>query len=87
MPLSPATVFGLASTSTPASSLSGASRTSQRLTELVSVRFVEAHAHAAIVGSIGVGKTFLAQALGATPRAGAATESSRCGQRGQRSQT
>jgi DNA replication protein DnaC len=32
--------------------------------ELVSLRFVEAHAHAAIVGPVGVGKTFLAHALG-----------------------
>jgi DNA replication protein DnaC len=32
--------------------------------ELVSLRFVEAHAHAAIVGPVGVGKTFLAYALG-----------------------
>lgn len=34
------------------------------LNELVSLRFVEAHAHVAIVGSVGVGKTFLAHALG-----------------------
>jgi DNA replication protein DnaC len=32
--------------------------------ELVSLRFIEAHAHAAIVGPVGVGKTFLAHALG-----------------------
>jgi DNA replication protein DnaC len=34
------------------------------LNELVSMRFVEAHAHIAIVGPVGVGKTFLAHALG-----------------------
>ena len=34
------------------------------LNELVSMRFVEAHAHVAIVGPVGVGKTFLAHALG-----------------------
>jgi DNA replication protein DnaC len=32
--------------------------------ELVSLRFIEAHAHVAIVGPCGVGKTFLAHALG-----------------------
>ena len=32
--------------------------------ELVSLRFLEAHAHLAIVGPVGVGKTFLAHALG-----------------------
>lgn len=32
--------------------------------ELVSLRFVEAHRHVAIVGPVGVGKTFLAHALG-----------------------
>lgn len=32
--------------------------------ELCSLRFVEAHAHVAIVGPVGVGKTFLAHALG-----------------------
>jgi DNA replication protein DnaC len=32
--------------------------------ELVSMRFIEARAHVAIVGSVGVGKTFLAHALG-----------------------
>jgi DNA replication protein DnaC len=32
--------------------------------ELVSLRFIEAHAHAAVVGPVGVGKTFLAHALG-----------------------
>jgi DNA replication protein DnaC len=32
--------------------------------ELVSLRFIEAHAHVAIVGPVGVGKTFLATALG-----------------------
>lgn len=32
--------------------------------ELVSLRFVETHAHVTIVGPVGVGKTFLAQALG-----------------------
>lgn len=32
--------------------------------ELVTLRFVEAHAHVALVGPVGVGKTFLAQALG-----------------------
>ena len=32
--------------------------------ELVSLRFVEEHAHVAIVGPVGVGKTFLAHALG-----------------------
>jgi DNA replication protein DnaC len=32
--------------------------------ELVSLRFVTAHAHVAIVGPVGVGKTFLAHALG-----------------------
>jgi DNA replication protein DnaC len=34
------------------------------LNELVSLRFLEAHAHATIVGPVGVGKTFLAHALG-----------------------
>jgi DNA replication protein DnaC len=34
------------------------------LNELVSLRFLEAHAHVAVVGPVGVGKTFLAQALG-----------------------
>jgi DNA replication protein DnaC len=34
------------------------------LNELVSLRFVEAGAHIAIVGPVGVGKTFLAHALG-----------------------
>jgi DNA replication protein DnaC len=34
------------------------------LNELVSMRFIEAHAHVAIVGPVGVGKTFLAHALG-----------------------
>ena len=34
------------------------------LNELVSLRFVEAGAHVAIVGPVGVGKTFLAHALG-----------------------
>ncbi|HOU92773.1 MAG TPA: ATP-binding protein, partial [Polyangiaceae bacterium] len=32
--------------------------------ELVSLRFVEAHAHVTIVGPVGVGKTFIAHALG-----------------------
>ena len=34
------------------------------LNELVSLRFIEACAHVAIVGPVGVGKTFLAHALG-----------------------
>ena len=34
------------------------------LNELVSLRFLEAHAHVAMVGPCGVGKTFLAHALG-----------------------
>lgn len=34
------------------------------LNELTSLRFLETHAHVAIVGPVGVGKTFLAQALG-----------------------
>src|SRR5213596_3405721 len=34
------------------------------LNELTSLRFLEAHAHVAIVGPVGVGKTFLAHALG-----------------------
>ena len=34
------------------------------LNELVSLRFIEAHHHVAIVGHVGVGKTFLAHALG-----------------------
>ena len=34
------------------------------LNELVSLRFIEANAHIAIVGPVGVGKTFLAHALG-----------------------
>jgi len=34
------------------------------LNELVSLRFVDAHAHVAIIGPVGVGKTFLAHALG-----------------------
>jgi DNA replication protein DnaC len=32
--------------------------------ELVSLRFIESHAHVTIVGPVGVGKTFLAHALG-----------------------
>jgi DNA replication protein DnaC len=32
--------------------------------ELVTLRFVEAHAHVTVVGPVGVGKTFLAHALG-----------------------
>ena len=32
--------------------------------ELVSLRFIDAHAHLAILGPVGVGKTFLAHALG-----------------------
>lgn len=36
------------------------------LNELVSLRFLEAHAHVAIVGPVGVGKTFIAHALGHT---------------------
>ncbi|MEK7861275.1 MAG: ATP-binding protein, partial [Chloroflexota bacterium] len=34
------------------------------LNELTSLRFLDSHAHVAIVGPVGVGKTFLAQALG-----------------------
>lgn len=34
------------------------------LAELVSLRFLEAHRHAIILGPVGVGKTFIAQALG-----------------------
>lgn len=34
------------------------------LNELISLRFVESHTHVAIVGPVGVGKTFLAHALG-----------------------
>lgn len=34
------------------------------LNELTTLRFIEAHAHVAIVGPVGVGKTFLAHALG-----------------------
>jgi DNA replication protein DnaC len=34
------------------------------LNELVSLRFLETHAHVTIVGPVGVGKTFLAHALG-----------------------
>jgi DNA replication protein DnaC len=34
------------------------------LNELVSLRFIEAHQHVAIVGPVGVGKTFIAHALG-----------------------
>lgn len=34
------------------------------LNELVSLRFVEQHRHVAIVGQVGVGKTFIAHALG-----------------------
>ena len=34
------------------------------LNELTTLRFLEAHAHVAIIGPVGVGKTFLAQALG-----------------------
>jgi len=33
------------------------------LNDLASLRFVDAHAHVAIVGPVGVGKTFLAHAL------------------------
>jgi DNA replication protein DnaC len=34
------------------------------LSELISLRFVEEHRHVAIVGPVGVGKTFIAHALG-----------------------
>jgi DNA replication protein DnaC len=34
------------------------------LNELISLRFLDAHAHVALVGPVGVGKTFLAHALG-----------------------
>ena len=34
------------------------------LNELVSLRFLEAHSHVAIVGPVGVGKSFIAHALG-----------------------
>ena len=34
------------------------------LNELVSLRFLDTHAHVAIVGHVGVGKTFIAHALG-----------------------
>lgn len=34
------------------------------LNELASLRFLEAHSHLTIVGPVGVGKTFIAQALG-----------------------
>ena len=34
------------------------------LNELASLRFLDTHAHVAIVGPVGVGKTFLAHALG-----------------------
>jgi DNA replication protein DnaC len=34
------------------------------LNELVSIRFIEAHRHVTIVGPVGVGKTFIAHALG-----------------------
>lgn len=34
------------------------------LNELASLRFIDAHAHVVIVGPVGVGKTFLAHALG-----------------------
>lgn len=34
------------------------------LNELASLRFIEAHAHVLVVGPVGVGKTFLAHALG-----------------------
>jgi DNA replication protein DnaC len=34
------------------------------LNELASLRFLEAHAHVTVVGPVGVGKTFLAHALG-----------------------
>src|SRR5947207_3565168 len=34
------------------------------LNELMSLRFLDSHAHVAIVGPVGVGKTFLAHALG-----------------------
>lgn len=36
----------------------------QLLNELVSLRFVEKHSHVTLVGPVGVGKTFLAHALG-----------------------
>ena len=34
------------------------------LSELVSLRFLEAHRHVVVLGAVGVGKTFMAQALG-----------------------
>lgn len=49
------------------------------LNELVSLRFVEAHQHAAIIGPVGVGKTFLAHALGHIAcRRGTSTLAIRC---------
>ncbi len=42
----------------------GVSYDQELLAELATLRFVEAHQHVAIVGPVGVGKTFLAHALG-----------------------
>jgi len=36
----------------------------QKWNELVSLRFIESHQHVALIGPVGVGKTFLAHALG-----------------------
>jgi DNA replication protein DnaC len=38
------------------------------LSELVSLRFLQAHRHLVILDPVGVGKTFVAQALGQQPR-------------------
>src|SRR5690606_6908216 len=36
----------------------------QMLSELSTLRFIEAHRHVALIGPVGVGKTFIAHALG-----------------------
>ncbi|MBE7449484.1 MAG: ATP-binding protein [Kofleriaceae bacterium] len=52
------------------------------LNELVSMRFIEAHRHVTIVGPVGVGKTFLAHALGhCLPPQGERTPERTCARR------
>jgi hypothetical protein len=58
--------FGLSGTIRgPASAKVGDLASDERLRdELVSMRFVETHRHVTVVGPVGVGKTFIAHALG-----------------------
>ena len=45
--------------------------TAPSLNELTSLRFLDTHAHVAVVGPVGVGKSVLADALGQSPAAAA----------------